>query len=85
MPLASVQLGKPCTGKSFTVLVESFPGIEGSAISRLLNGLVEVSQNHNPRHLEKSCVKMPCSFGEGMGNFALCNLQSIRCEPNRSS
>ena len=62
MPLASVQIGKPCTGKSFTVLVESFPGVESSTISRLLNGLVEVSQTHNPRHLEKSCVKMLLSL-----------------------
>ena len=64
MPLASVRIGKACDGKSFTVLVERFPGIESSTISHLLNGLVEVSKMHNPKHTKKSCVKMLLSLAQ---------------------
>ena len=49
MPLSSVRIGKPCNGKSFSVLLESFPGIQNFKISHLLNGLVEISKIHNPK------------------------------------
>ena len=58
MPLVAVRLGTPASGKSFTLLLESFQGVDYSKISLVLSGMVSSFKDQNPKGLEKGCVKL---------------------------
>ena len=58
MPLVSVCVGDPAKGRSFTILIEHFQGVDYSRMSSVINGMAGVcSVNHSP-NLEKDCVKI---------------------------
>ena len=58
MPLVSICVGNPASGKSFTILLESYCGVDYSRISLVINGMVSSLTSQNPHTLEKDCVKM---------------------------
>ena len=56
--LFSVCVGDPAKGRSFTILIEHFQGVDHSRMSSVINRMAGVcSVNHSPK-LEKDRVKM---------------------------
>ena len=55
MPLVSVRVGSPSSGKSFIVLIEKFQGTDFTKVSLVLNGFTGFFTSTNSTSLDKSC------------------------------
>ena len=64
MPLIAICVGSPASGKSFTLLLERFHGVDYSKISLVLQGMVSSFKDQNHLILEKACVKMLVSLAQ---------------------
>ena len=58
MPLVTLTVGVPSSGKSFTILLELFHGVDYLKYNLVINEMVSSLKEHNPRQMEKSCVKL---------------------------
>ena len=58
MPLVSIRIGNPAKGKSSSIILEHFHGVNYSKMSMVIAGLVDAFVAKNPQGLEKKCVKM---------------------------
>ena len=58
MPLVSIHIGDPSSGKSFSVLLEKIHGADFTKIGTVINSLALSFKEANPMVMEKSCVKM---------------------------
>lgn len=63
MPLVSITIGNPSKGRSFSILIEKFPGTDYAKIGTILNGLA-MSFTPKESTLEKSVVKMLLSIAQ---------------------
>ena len=57
MPLVSVCIGSPASGRSFTILIEHCHGVNYSKISLVINGMLSSSTAQNSQVLDKDLVK----------------------------
>ena len=64
IPLASIRIGEPSSGKSFSVLVEKIHGADFAKIGFFINSLASSFRGTNQKIMEKSCVKMLLSFAQ---------------------
>ena len=64
MPLVAIRVGDPSNGRSFSVLMEKFSGMDYSKIGLLLSGLVLDQSAAKGGGLEKSLVKMLLSMAK---------------------
>lgn len=58
MPLATLTVGVPTSGKSFTILLELLHSVDYSKYNLVVNGMASSLKEHNPQRMEKSCVKL---------------------------
>ena len=64
IPLVSIRIGEPSSGKSFTLLVEKIHGADFAKIGFFINSLASSFKGINPKVMEKSCVKMLLSLAQ---------------------
>lgn len=64
MPLVSVRVGSPSSGKSFIVLIEKFQGMDFTKVSLVLNGFTGFFTSTNSTSLNKSCIQLLLSLAQ---------------------
>lgn len=58
MPLASLCIGDPRKGMSFTIIMEQCHGTDYSKMSLVVSGMATIKPLHNLQVLERQCIKM---------------------------
>ena len=66
LPVVSVRMGDPLKGRSYTILLEKFPGIDFGKLTLFLNGMAATMSQPHPKGkvLEKSAVKLLLSIAQ---------------------
>ena len=64
IPLASIRIGEPSSGKSFSVLVEKIHGADSAKIGFFIDSLASSFRGTNQKIMERSCVKMLLGFAQ---------------------
>jgi len=77
MPLVSVCVGNPSSGKSFTLLIE---GMDFAKVGLILNHLTTSFASSDLSSLEKSCVKLLLSLAQSDRELDLLSMQFLKLQ-----